>query len=93
MCFCWIRRRQREDAGLGGSANRGEYRRVASRFTADAFDDALDDDDLDGFVDDDYDNDGDDNDNGYASANGAGKHVIEMSEIDNGRLSLKEVNG
>jgi hypothetical protein len=84
LCYCWRRRAGNLD--LDGS--RGEYRRVASRFTADAFDDALDDDDLDGYVD-----DGDDGDGGSYYANGTTKHVLEMSELDNGRLSLKEVNG
>jgi hypothetical protein len=83
LCYCWRRRAGNSD--LDGS--RGEYRRVASRFTADAFDDALDDNDLDGYVDD------DDGDGGSYYANGTTKHVLEMSELDNGRLSLKEVNG
>jgi hypothetical protein len=83
LCYCW--RRCAGNSDLDGS--RGEYRRVASRFTADAFDDALDDDDLDGYVDD------DDGDGGSYYTNGTTKHVLEMSELDNGRLSLKEVNG
>ena len=62
---------------------------MASRFTADAFDDALDDDDLDGFGE-----DNDDEDDSYHNTNGRTmSHVIELSQLDKGRLSLKEVNG
>jgi hypothetical protein len=82
---------------------RGEYRRVASRFTADAFDDTIQEEEDDGYDDDDDDDDeyGMNND-GYRNGSKHqkavpqytnGKHVIEMKELDKGRLTLKEVNG
>ena len=75
--------------------SRGEYRRVTSRFTAEAFDDTIhenDDDDDD----DEYDDDGDDRHNDKDAQNASyanGKHMIELQNLDRGKLSLKEVNG
>jgi hypothetical protein len=77
-CVCWFcgwRRRHDLDT------SRGEYRRVTSRYTADAFDDALDEDD---------DDDAEDDDAGYENN---GTHIIELKQFDRGQLSLKEVNG
>jgi hypothetical protein len=74
VCWCcgWRRRHDLD-------TSRGEYRRVTSRYTADAFDDALDDED-DG---------GDDDEGEYDN----GTHIIELKQFDRGPLSLEEVNG
>lgn len=67
---------------------------MASRFTAEAFDDALDEDDLDHG---DYGGGGGADDDEEEASNAVytnGKHhVIEMRTLDKGQLSLEEVNG
>ena len=73
--------------------SRGEYRRVTSRFTAEAFDDTIHENDDD---DDEYDDDDDDHHNDTDAQNASyanGKHMIELQHLDRGKLSLKEVNG
>jgi hypothetical protein len=83
-CCCSCCRTNRNDL----DTSRGEYRRVTSRFTADAFDDTIEeeDDDEDG----EYNHD-DDDDAGATYTNG--KHVIELQNLDKGKLSIHEVNG
>ena len=94
LCYCQRRQRRRGGYYYDSDSDRGEYRRVTSRFTADAFDDALDEDDLDDGYGEEQEEDGDEeSNNGVVYSNGAKNIVVEMSTLDKGRLSLEEMNG
>ena len=89
-CCCGIRRSWQRAHDLDTS--RGEYRRVTSRFTAEAFDDTIQDDDDD---DDEYDEDegGGGGEYGNHPKGTYGNGKIELQNLDRGKLSLKEING